>query len=272
MSERKLDLKFHHLAWLMGLIIIQVGCVSSHNPPTFQPDIQSPKSVGDNSRTSLDWPGVYQGSLPCADCDAIKIRISLHQDGTFTRNMIYQGKPNGQFADQGMFSWDQHETQITLVNQQGQSQSYLVGENQLFHLDHQGQRIMGELADRYILNKNPADVQLENQRWVLIELIGKTVTINPGQKSAFVQFDNQNARVFGNASCNNFFGSYELQAGNRISFGQLGSTMMACGDMQTESAFLQMLQKVDNYAIKDDTLSLHKARMAPLARFKRALD
>jgi heat shock protein HslJ len=44
--------------------------------------------------------------------------------------------------------------------------------------------------------------------------------------------------------------------------------MMACPDMQTESTFLQVLQKVDNYAIKDDTLSLQKARMAPLAKFK----
>lgn len=272
MSQRKSVLKSHSLALLIGLSVILAACATTPNPLTPQPNIQLPNNVGDNSRTSLDWPGVYQGSLPCADCEAIKTRISLHQDGTFTRSMNYQGKPDGQIADQGTFSWNEHGTQITLVDQQGQSQSYLVGENQLFHLDQQGQRITGELADRYILQKNLADAQLENQRWELIELMGKAVTANPGQKPAFVQFNNQNARVNGNASCNNFFGSYELQTGNRISFGQLGSTMMACADMQTESAFLQMLQKADNYAIKDDTLSLHKARMAPLARFKRVTD
>jgi heat shock protein HslJ len=224
--------------------------------------------TSDNSRTSLDWPGVYQGLIPCADCESIKTRITLHKDGTFTRSMIYQGKPDGQFNDQGKFSWDEGGGKITLIDKQGQSQSYLVGEGRLFHLDQQGQRISGELANRYILIKNPADAQLENKRWVLSELMGQAVTSKPGQKAAFVQFDNENARVSGNSSCNNFFGGYELQEGNRISFGQLGSTMMACPDMSTEAKFLQVLQKVDNYAVKDDTLSLHKARMAPLARFK----
>jgi heat shock protein HslJ len=268
-KHAKFVFKHQKLALLMGISLALTACASGYSDqPSSQPNTPAPNMTSDNSRTSLDWPGVYKGLIPCADCESIKTRITLHKDGTFTRSMIYQGKPDGQFNDQGKFSWDEGGGKITLIDKQGQSQSYLVGEGRLFHLDQQGQRISGELANRYILIKNPADAQLENKRWVLSELMGQAVTSKPGQKAAFVQFDNENARVSGNSSCNNFFGGYELQEGNRISFGQLGSTMMACPDMSTEAKFLQVLQKVDNYAVKDDTLSLHKARMAPLARFK----
>ena len=47
---------------------------------------------------------------------------------------------------------------------------------------------------------------------------------------------------------------------------------MACPDMTVEQDFLEMLETVDSYAIgSDGTLSLNRARMAPLARFKLAL-
>jgi hypothetical protein len=38
--------------------------------------------------------------------------------------------------------------------------------------------------------------------------------------------------------------------------------------MEKEVAFMEVLQKADNYAIQGKTLSLNKARMAPLAKFE----
>ncbi|WP_374030704.1 META domain-containing protein [Bdellovibrio bacteriovorus] len=38
--------------------------------------------------------------------------------------------------------------------------------------------------------------------------------------------------------------------------------------MPTEDNFAEVLQGVDNYTVDGDNLSLNKARMAPLARFK----
>jgi heat shock protein HslJ len=77
----------------------------------------------------------------------------------------------------------------------------------------------------------------------------------------------ETASFNGNGSCNNIFGPYELLEGNRITFGNTASTMMACPDMQIEKEFLEVLRIVDNYSISDSTLSIQKARMAPLARF-----
>jgi hypothetical protein len=38
--------------------------------------------------------------------------------------------------------------------------------------------------------------------------------------------------------------------------------------METEKLFMELLEMADNYTMADNVLSLNKARMAPLARFK----
>ncbi len=65
-------------------------------------------------------------------------------------------------------------------------------------------------------------------------------------------------------------GSYDLKDGNHIKFGNMISTLMACPDMTNENGLKKMAEMVDNYAIKGDTLSFAKARMAQAARFRAA--
>jgi copper homeostasis protein (lipoprotein) len=76
----------------------------------------------------------------------------------------------------------------------------------------------------------------------------------------------------GNNTCNNFFGQYELLEGDRIKFGQAGSTLMACPDGEIEKAFMEVLRIADNYNVVDGVLILNKAKMAPLARFEQERD
>jgi heat shock protein HslJ len=38
--------------------------------------------------------------------------------------------------------------------------------------------------------------------------------------------------------------------------------------METEQEFAKMLEKVDNYSLNGNQMTLNKARMAPLARFE----
>jgi heat shock protein HslJ len=63
-------------------------------------------------------------------------------------------------------------------------------------------------------------------------------------------------------------GSYELREGDRITIGKMAATLMACPDMQIADQLNQVLGTTDNYTIADGVLSLNKARMAPLARFR----
>jgi heat shock protein HslJ len=67
-----------------------------------------------------------------------------------------------------------------------------------------------------------------------------------------ISFDVTEKKVNGNSSCNNFFGTFEIQ-GNKLNFGPLGSTKMACpGD--GEKVFFNSLEKVATYAVHDDKL------------------
>ena len=78
--------------------------------------------------------------------------ISLSADGEYTRSLVYLGRAAEPFINRGQFDWDARGGVITL-GQDSEGQAYQVGENLLFHLDREGRRITGDLADRYLLKK-----------------------------------------------------------------------------------------------------------------------
>lgn len=110
---------------------------------------------------------------------------------------------------------------------------------------------------------------IQEKYWKLIEIRGQKVTAeNFASKEPHFILKSTDNRVNGNGGCNSFFGTYELQANtNRISFSKIGATRMACMQPTVENAFLNVLETVDNYTVKNDTLQLNKARMAPMAKF-----
>jgi uncharacterized lipoprotein NlpE involved in copper resistance len=130
-------------------------------PPAPAVSIETPNSaealpVGDSSRTSLDWPGSYEGVLPCASCEGISTRLVLNGDGTYLLETQYLGEQEAGaepkvFEERGSFSWNTSGGAIQLES----GAWYQVGENQLFMLDREGKRITGALADHYRLGKQP---------------------------------------------------------------------------------------------------------------------
>src|SRR5271169_1506388 len=89
------------------------------------------------SQNSLDWAGVYEGVLPCADCPGIKTRLTLNRDGTFARVTQFMGRQNAVETVNGRFAWQAHGNAITL-DEQGGGQQYSVGEGRLTLLRHDG--------------------------------------------------------------------------------------------------------------------------------------
>lgn len=108
--------------------------------------------VGDNSKVSVDWNGTYEGTLPCADCEGIKTIIVLNEDDTYKFSAEYLEK-NNKTEESGKFTWSADGNKITIKFKDGESTSYIVGENQLIQLDQEGEKITGALADKYVLNK-----------------------------------------------------------------------------------------------------------------------
>lgn len=106
-------------------------------------------SLGDTSKNALDWPGEYEGVVPCASCEGIQTHISLRADNSFELKTVYLGKDERIFKVTGTAVWDEQGRNITLAD----GSQYLVGENQLIMLDTEGKRITGELAEHYVLKK-----------------------------------------------------------------------------------------------------------------------
>lgn len=109
--------------------------------------------TADNSKTSLDWNGVYKGVLPCADCDGIETTLTLNADETYVITTLYIGKSDSVYNVSGTFTWDETGNKIKLSGVTSAPGEYQVGEGRLFQLDMDGQRISGDLADLYILAK-----------------------------------------------------------------------------------------------------------------------
>ncbi|WP_308991589.1 META domain-containing protein [Mariniflexile litorale] len=114
------------------------------------------------------------------------------------------------------------------------------------------------------INITKKSVTLENTKWKLVTLMGQDVS----DKNAFIRFSNEDDEVYGNGSCNNFSGTYQIKEGNRITLSKIVATLMACVDMKVENQFMAILEKTDNYSLNGNKMTLNKARMVPLAVFE----
>jgi|SRR5690554_64604 len=107
-----------------------------------------------NAQNSLDWAGEYQGVLPCADCEGIKLTLVLHPDHTFYGKQEYLGKDeNSVFEAKGSFVWDNTGLIITIEGDETFRKSYKVVEEGLIHLDNDRNEITGNLEEHYRLTK-----------------------------------------------------------------------------------------------------------------------
>ncbi len=135
------------------LLFILLNCNRSDG------DSESPVIDMHNSMIALDWEGLYKGIVPCADCEGIDTRIQINYDLTYEKQTKYIGKSDSVFVKTGTFRWSDDGGSITLENipYDEAPARYMVGENMLFQLDLEGNRITGELSDHYILRKTISD-------------------------------------------------------------------------------------------------------------------
>jgi heat shock protein HslJ len=257
---------------LSSLFFAFTSCQTNQSTTTSTKTDQVAAVDQHNAANSLDWAGTYKGLIPCADCEGIETTILLSKDETYKLTTIYKGKSEAKNELSGRFSWNELGNTLIFSGIEDGPTHYFVGENTLIQLDLEGNRITGELESSYILKKimtseSKSAVELTGVKWKLTELFGQPITSAEGQnKEAFIVFKTEDSRIYGSGSCNNFNGSYELKAGNRIMLTGMATTMMACQDMQTEQAFFKALNDCDNYTLVDGVLSLNKARMAPMAK------
>lgn len=116
----------------------------------------------------------------------------------------------------------------------------------------------------------PTDIvthDLEGTRWVHMEIAGQAVSVNDQQREQYIVLESMEHHVVGNAGCNRLRGSYALDAGS-LAFSQLGTTRMACPDMDRETALLKALESTASWRIEGAYLELFDGSGATLARFE----
>lgn len=117
------------------------------------------------------------------------------------------------------------------------------------------------------LDSTAGKAAIAGKYYKLIEIYGKPVVKDSTFfKESHVIFKEDGKQVAGNGGCNGFGAEYQLKDGNGIAITNLISTQMACPALETENQFTKALLEADNYTLNSDTLSLNKAKMAPLAR------
>ncbi len=106
-----------------------------------------------NARNSLDYHGTYTGVIPSASGEGIETTVILLENYVFFRKTVYLGENNNNGVEEaGGFYWNEAGNIITLQAIDNET-SYFVGENVLYHLDQEGKRIEGDLAEHYKLRK-----------------------------------------------------------------------------------------------------------------------
>lgn len=139
---------------VLGIALILAGCGNSPSNSNNRnvPEVQTLPDMH-NARIALDYAGTYRGVVPCADCEGIQTTLILTADGKYQLQTVYLKKSEQVFEETGTYRWNDAGNTIRLEGMENAPNQYFVGENMVFQLDLEGNRITGELAEKYILRK-----------------------------------------------------------------------------------------------------------------------
>ncbi len=95
-----------------------------------------------------------------------------------------------------------------------------------------------------------------NDIWALESLMGNIYLVKDRENRPQMEINIPNRRIGGKAACNSFFGSVILKDEHSIAFGTIGSTMMACPNLDKERKMLKAFDAVHSWEIGDNRLIL----------------
>jgi heat shock protein HslJ/uncharacterized lipoprotein NlpE involved in copper resistance len=245
-----------------------IGCNSKKKKALAQKNYAA--KMANSAKNLFDWNGVYRGMMPCDDCEGIQTEITLIKNNTYELAKRHEGKNTEILVEKGSFRWSMDGNKITFysANNTTEYANYVIGENQLTKVDNNGNKILDEYSEMYVLKKKGYDDRIAEKYWLLIELNGKVLEPTKHIQQMHVMLKLKDSKVYGYGGCNRFSGHFELLDGNRIVFTKMLNSLITCKNNEQERAFLQVFELANTYAIHNDTLSLTKSRMPSMAKFK----
>ena len=144
-----------------GLLLFSCGSTTSTNTtPIVNPHAAAHMQMHDefkkeqiqktmNETFIKELAGTYLGMLPCADCEKIIYRLQLKDDLTYYSKKIYQGRSDTPIEKKGTYSINNQF--IIQLDDGGGMNLFKKDSNGLIMLDKSGNKITGDLADKYYL-------------------------------------------------------------------------------------------------------------------------
>ena len=124
-------------------------------------------------------------------------------------------------------------------------------------MDEQGKVI---LTYSTVTNGTPVPAPLTATTWYVHSLTDAAGQIHSPQGLTTIRLVfGEDGHMYGNAGCNNHYGSYEKTGETSITIGDTQTTRIYCGIagvMELESAYLSLLPRVTRYSITGDILRL----------------
>lgn len=249
---------------LFFVLFFFLGCVGASK----QPIVEHP--LGDSSRTSVDWSGVYEGIVPCADCEGIRVRLALTEEGFFELSQEYLGKSLEVFKDHGVFDWDKEGGKIVLQGLKERNVWFRVGENRVDILDKE-KNIISSQAGSYTLQKRLAHIFITSQNieeHYLHLLLSPIKRQNGKQRTPYLFLKRDEKRFYGFGGCNRLMGMYEIKEKQHIEFSKIVSTKMMCPQIHIEQNLFERLEKVETYSIENEIVTLYDHNKQAVERLK----
>ena len=143
--------------WLVAAAMVCVACGSGSGKgqaAAAENNSTECRSDGHDASNSLDYQGVYKGTLPAADCPGIDVTLELKADGTFSSVYDYLER-DASFENKGTYVLDKNL--LIVVGEKNDTTYYKVEENRLRQLDGDRQVIEGEIGEHFVLTKQLAN-------------------------------------------------------------------------------------------------------------------
>ncbi len=91
--------------------------------------------------------------------------------------------------------------------------------------------------------------------WQIDNVLGTQV--NNTEEQAFISFQKEEARFYGNTGCNSFFGEFNVTEENdNITLSNIGSTKKMCDDMTVEDAIFSAFSQTASVSYNNSTMQL----------------
>jgi heat shock protein HslJ len=212
--------------------------------------VSMPADPAHSSRNSLDWAATYVGTLPCADCPGIQIRLRLNRDESYELSTHNIDRDQAPSQVRGRFSWQANGNAITL-DAAGGGRQLLIGEGRAALLQPGAAPTWPQPPQQLLTRVKPLAAAelpraLEDHRWTLVwssDAKGQTIAGLPTGAMRPLAFNFSASRFSIEGGCNRAMGGYQIDAEGRLNFGRMASTMMACepGLMEVDKTLAGLL-------------------------------